>query len=494
MTATWPEAIAEPPDEVRADVAVIGSGPGGAVTACTLAEAGRDVVLLEEGPLVALEATPAFSALEMSVKYRNGGITVTLGEPKVNYAEGRCVGGGSEVNSGLYHRTPPDVLERWHAELGFACDGELDLAPHFAACEQDVSVSPLPGPAPAASLKLADGARSLGWSAIEVPRWYRYAPDGSGAGVKQSMTKTYVPRATGAGCRLLADTRVARLTRDGGFWTVHCEPARANQRGRARPFTVRARSVFVAAGAIQTPALLLRSGIRHNVGRTLHVHPTVKVVARFADVVNAPDMGVPVHQVKEFAPHLSFGCSISAPPHLALALTDHPERIPAVRDEWPHLAVYYAMSDGGRGRVRTVPGFRDPLVSFALDDADLALLADGLEKLCRCLFAAGATELLPSIRGCAPLRSEADLARLPRPLPRDRTSLMTIHCFSTTPAGDVRARTATDSLGRVHDVPELHVADASLLCGPPGVNPQGSIMALARRNALAFLDRPRTGR
>jgi choline dehydrogenase-like flavoprotein len=491
MAASWPEPIVEPPGEVRADVVVVGSGPGGAVTACTLAEAGRDVVLLEEGPLLALESTPAFSALEMRVKYRSGGITVAHGAPNVNYAEGRCVGGGSEVNSGLYHRTPPGVLERWQHDFGLAASTPDDLAPHFAACEQDLSVSPLPGPAPLASRKLADGAAQLGWSAIEVPRWYRYAPDGSGTGVKQSMTKTYVPRATGAGCRLFADTRVARLVRDGGAWSVRCEPSRRGGHGRA--FTVRAPTVFVAAGAMQTPALLLRSGIRHNVGRTLHMHPTVKVVARFDDVVNALDLGVPVHQVKEFAPRLSFGCSISAPPHLALAMADHPEQIPSVHDDWPHLAVYYAMSDGGAGRVRTVPGFRDPLVSFGLDDADLSLLADGLKKLCRCLLASGATVLYPSIRGCPPVRCEADLAQLPAFLPRDRTSLMTIHCFSSCPAGEDRARTATDSLGRVHDVPGLHVADASLLCGPPGVNPQGSVMALARRNALAFLDRGAAG-
>jgi len=486
MAASWPDAIVEPSGDVRCDVAVIGSGPGGAVTACTLAEAGRDVVLLEEGPLLELDATPAFSAQEMRAKYRNGGITVALGSPGVNYAEGRCVGGGSEVNSGLYHRTPPEVLERWRRGFALEHSSSDDMAPHFAACEQDVSVSTLPGPAPAASLRLHEGAARLGWSSMEVPRWYRYAPDGSGEGVKQSMTKTYVPRATGAGCRLLPDTRVARLGHDAGCWTLRCEPVRQGS-GR-RGFSVRARTVFVAAGAVQTPALLLRSGIRRNVGRSLHLHPTVKVVARFDDVVNAPGMGVPVHQVKEFAPHLSFGCSISAPPHLALAMTDHPERIAEVREQWPHLAVYYAMSDGGAGRVRTVPGFRDALVSFALDDADLTLLADGLAKLCRCLFAAGATVLYPSIRGCPPIRAEAELARLPALLPRDRTSLMTIHAFSTCPMGEEQSRTVADSFGRVHEAIGLHIADASLLCGPPGVNPQGSIMAFARRNALAFLD------
>jgi choline dehydrogenase-like flavoprotein len=295
------------------------------------------------------------------------------------------------------------------------------------------------------------------------------------------MSKTFIPRALAAGCRLVAGTRVLRLERDGDGWLVR-------GRGPAGAATVRAGTVFAACGAIQTPALLRRSGITRHVGESLHLHPTVKAVARFREPVNAADMGVPVHQVKEFAPHMSFGGSVSAPPHLALALTDHPGRLDALESEWMHMAVYYAMTRGGVGSVRSVPAFLDPIVRFRLTPGELAELADALKKLCRCLLAAGATTLLPSVRGSAPITSEADLAALPDALPRVQTSLMTVHAFSTCPMGEDRARSATDSFGRVHDVPGLRVADASLLCGPPGVNPQGTIMAITRRNALRFLE------
>ena len=82
-----------------------------------------------------------------------------------------------------------------------------------------------------------------------------------------------------------------------------------------------------------------------------------------------------------------------------------------------------------------------------------------------------------------------DLATLPAVLPRDRTSLMTIHAFSTCPMGENETVCAADSFGRVHGMGNLRIADASLLCDPPGVNPQGSVMAFARRNALHFLGR-----
>ncbi len=84
---------------------------------------------------------------------------------------------------------------------------------------------------------------------------------------------------------------------------------------------------------------------------------------------------------------------------------------------------------------------------------------------------------------------ESDLDRIPRPLPADGTRLTTVHLSSSCPMGENRKRSAVDSFGKVHDLERLHVADASLLCGAPGANPQGTIMAVARRNAFRFLGR-----
>ncbi|HLY38907.1 MAG TPA: GMC family oxidoreductase [Candidatus Binatia bacterium] len=479
------EPLAAPSGVVRTEVLVVGSGPGGAITAALLAEAGRDVLLLEDGVFLPLESCPPFSREEMMQKYRGGGVTVAMGTPKVAYIEGRCVGGGSEINSGLYHRTPPEVLARWRDD--FAIDGltDADLEPHFVACERDLSVTALPGAPPPASRKLADGARALGWASLEVPRWFRYDGDG-GRGTRQSMTKTYVPRALAAGCRLLPATRVLRLRANGGHWTAAAIHRPAE--GAPRTVAVDADTVFVCAGAVQTPALLRRSGITRNVGDSLGMHPTAKYVAVFPDEVNAEDMGVPAHQVKEFAPRFSFGCSISSPPYLALAMLDHPDDAARVEHEWRRMAIYYAMTGGGRGAVRPLPGFADPLVRYRLDDGELAEVGAAMVELGRCLLAAGAVALYPSIARGPRVTCEDDLGALHVPA-RDRLNLMTVHLFASCPMGERRERAAVDSFGRVHDARGLHIADASILCGPPGVNPQGTVMALARRNALAFLRR-----
>ena len=409
---------------------------------------------------------------------------MAFGANKVAYVEGLCVGGGSEINSGLYHRTPPDILETWRKDFRVEGLSEEDLRPHFEANERDLSVSLLPGAAPAASLKLHDGATRLGWKSLEIPRWFSYAKNGAAPaqGRRQSMTETFIPRFLRAGGRLLPRTAVASLRQESGRWVLAAEHRAA---GAVR---INAGTVFVSAGAVQTPALLRRSGITQNIGNSLRLHPTVKIVARFPDLVNSADMGVPVHQVKEFSPRLSFGCSISNPPYLALGLLDHPQPARDLTGDWCHWATYYAMITGaGRGTVRALPRFRSPLVRYQLTEGDRRDLADGIRKLSQALFEAGATALHPCVTRSPALTTREELSKIPAALPSGMGNLMTIHLFSSCPMGENPALCATDSFGRLHGFKNLYVADASLLCTAPGVNPQGSVMAVARRNVTHFL-------
>ena len=157
---------------------------------------------------------------------------------------------------------------------------------------------------------LRRGADALGWANSEIPRWMAYpdrsSPDG---GERQSMTRTYLPQGDAGGG---ADDRRSAAWTGCSVDGRRARSAPASPYAGGRPGTIRFQHVIVCGGAIQTPALLQRSGIRGVVGTSLAVHPTVKLAARFADAINVPD-DVPVHQVKEFAPDLSFGGSASQP-------------------------------------------------------------------------------------------------------------------------------------------------------------------------------------
>ena len=463
---------------------VIGSGAGGAPTAALLAESGFDVLVVEEGELVRQGEVVPFSLEQMDRQYRAGGVTAAIGRPSIAYTEACCVGGGTEINSGLYRRPPEDVLRRWRTEHRIA---DFDTDELYAICdevEKELSVQYVPGPAIPASEALRRGAANLGWAYDEIPRWMTYASPDVSAGRRQSMTETYLPRAAAAGAALATGTRVDRLVLGGSQAT---SAVLSDRLGRTS--TVRFRDVVVCGGAIQTPAILQRSGLRHRIGRSLAVHPTVKLTARFDEELNVPD-DVPVHQVKEFAPDLSYGGSASGPGLVALALSDHWGLFGPAIEEWRNLAVYYAaITSEGRGRVVAVPGLRDPVVTYRLTRRDRSLLGRGLARLALVMLEAGATAVYPSYRGAPVVTGRRDLAAMQGTFGVAKASVMTVHLCSTVPMGEHAGVSATDSHGLVNGTNNVYVNDASLLPDAPGVNPQASVMAVAIRNVRRFIDR-----
>lgn len=466
---------------IDTEILVIGSGAGGATTAAVLAEAGREVTVAEEGPWVEADAVEPFSLEEMTLKYRHLGASAALGSPPIAYAEGRCVGGSTEINSGLWHRLPEPLIEEWSERYAISDFSPTALAGFAARVEEWQSVSTLPSAPPLSSALLERGATKLGWRSVEFPRVFRF--EGNRA-TKQTMTRTLLPRAVSAGARVLPECRIDRLVTGSGRVTGALGRRRVD--GREERIEVRCDHVFVCGGAIQTPALLQRSGIRRRIGTGLKVHPTIKIAARFPHPVDHG--GVPMHRVTEFAPALTIGGSASRRGHVALALADSGAEFGPALDDWEHVSVYYAaIRSDACGRVLAVPGLRDPIVSYRLTDSDVSRLARGLVHLGELLLAAGATELYPSVTGGRVVRSPGELLSWWDAVDRSRSNLMTVHLTSTVRMGENREWAEADSFGRVHCWENLHVNDASLLPEAPGVNPQAAIMTVAVRNAEHFL-------
>ena len=473
-------------ERLDAEVVVIGSGAGGATTAATLAEAGFDVLVLEEGPWVDQGATVPFSLDQMAQQYRSGGLTAASGSRRWSTPRDAAL-----VEAPRSTVVSTVGLRVKSSSVGPGSTGSMTSTPTTSnrsrdEVEKELTIGPVPGGRwGEPSDRLRRGAEVLGWQHDESPRWMVYAEGATASeGKRQSMTRTYLPRAQAAGARLMTDVRVDRLQLRGT-----CADTATYTRfedGRAIVGSVRFRHVFVCGGAIQTPALLQRSKVHGNIGRNLAVHPTVKLAARFRDELNIPD-DVPVHQVKEFAPGLSFGGSASHPGLVALSLLDNWREHSVAVDSWRRMSVYYAaITSEGRGRVQAIPGMRDPLVTYRLTRRDRALLQSGLARLTYLMIHAGAQEVYPSFRGAPIVRSERDLPAMQARFAASKASVMTVHLCSTVPLGEDLSRCGADSFGRVHGLTNVYVNDASLLPDAPGVNPQGSVMALAVRNARRF--------
>jgi choline dehydrogenase-like flavoprotein len=460
---------------------VIGSGPGGAITASILALSGHNVLVLEEGRD---ESGPfSFYSLKEMDRYRHGGVSVTRGTPKVFYLEGCCLGGASEINAGLYHRPPEALFDQWAKGYGLKNFRSKDLAAFFEMNEKDLEVGAVPcGHGPGSGL-IECGSRVLGWKSVRLARLWEYSVKNP-QGQRRSMSRSFIPQAQKAGAKFLLGTKVKKINfRSARAFEALCVSPQEN-----RATTVRFKTVFVCAGAIQTPLLLRQSGLRHNIGDRLKTHLSARLLACFDGKASDPAEGVPSVQVSEFKPQLTLGGSYSSPAFLASWLADRPD-FAGLMQSPSNLGIFYAsVMAKSQGRVRPDLFSGEAVLSMDVNKDDLLSLGDGLYKLGQMLFAAGAAVVYSPLPGRKDFRAPEDL----RPLRNDPldygVDLSTMHLFSSCPMGEDMSLCALDSFGRVHGQNNIYVNDASMLPDAPGTNPQALIMAIARRNILNWLE------
>ena len=478
----------------RPSAVVIGSGAGGSVTALELASRGFDVTMIEEGARRSLSDYGAESTEAMRQIYRSRGMTPILGSIPIGYVEGCTLGGSTEINSGFWHRTPREVLIGWGARYGLDGASPADLEPHFAWAEKHVNVG-VAASWPKSTQVFARGAEAMGWSAPEVPRAAKDCQNtnacaqGCPRGAKQGMSRSLLPLAEAAGVRVVPRCRAKLLLKDGRRVTgVFAEVTRDD--GTIELTRLDADHVFVCCGPTETPALLRRSGFRLHVGDTLRIHPALKVVARFNEEIDAAHSVLPLVQVKEFWPEITLGGAFFSPGHLAMQLSENwPELRDRMTDHTKMATYYVAVKGTGRGSVRTSLWGDATILRYAVSNEDVYNLSRGLARLAELLLAAGAQEVYPGLHGVSTIRKEVDAVRwLDERIPRSALSLTTVHAFSSCPIGERRDLCAADSFGKVFSADNLYINDASMLPDSPGVNPQGSVMAFARRNVLHFLD------
>jgi len=486
--------------KLECGVVVVGSGAGGATVAAELAEAGVDVIVLEEGGYHPTGSFTAETGRALRTLYRDGGGGMAIGRPSVLFAEGRCVGGSTVVNGGMSWRTPTRVLDRWAEQEGVLAIGEEDLDPYFARAESLLSVE-LQDPETIGrdSELFKAGADAKGWNIVPNRRNQLHCAGtnscntGCPTGAKRSMLVTSVPRALSRGARLFADCRVDRVTRSGAAVTgVAGHVVRPG--GRKGPaIAVRARTVIVAGGAIQTPALLLRSGLRSasgQLGRNLSLHPNAVVTAFFDEDVTGWHGVHQAFQIREFA---ADGLLLTAvnltPTMLAGILPAYGRELGALMADYNRIVTAGPLvTDTGTGRIRNVPGV-GPQVFYSLADRDAARVVRGVELTAEALFAAGARRVLLPFAGAPEVRSPGELRHLlARPVPRRSLQLYSIHLMGTARMSEDPRRGVVGSFGEFHGVPGLFVTDASLFPGPIGINPMETVVALALRNAQRLIE------
>ncbi len=486
---------------LECDVVVVGSGAGGAVMAAELAEAGLDVIVVEEGGYHPTSELTHETTKMVRMLHRDGGASVSVGSPPIAFQEGCAVGGSTVVNGGMLWRTPEKILERWRREDSVEAIRPAEMERYFERVERRISARHQdPWTIGRDNQLLKDGADKLGWKVLPNIRNQLHCAGsnncafGCPTGAKRSTLVTYVPRALHFGARLYADCRVDRVMMRDGCAVGVAGHVVAGNGAAAQQFTVRAKAVVAAAGAMQTPALLLRSGVRSpsgRIGRNLSMHPNVKVIARFDEPVEGWKGVHQAFQVREFQDEGFLFAAVNIPPSIvSLGSPMWGDALGELLFDYNHLVTAgMLLEDSVTGRVRLGLGGQ-PLAFYSMSDFDALRLVRGCALLCELLFSVGATRIVLPFEGAPDLRSIDDVRGLfSRPIDKRGFEVMTVHMMGTCAIGEDPARHVCDSYGAVRGSEGLYVADASLFPSPIGVNPMETIMALATRNAERLLER-----
>ena len=499
-----------PPQTLEADVLVIGTGAGGGITAELLARAGMRVIMLEEGPL---KTSTDFNQLESEAYpslYQDSAARKT-DDKAINILQGRCVGGSTTVNWTSSFRTPSDTLAFWRDRFGLGDLTDDAMAPYFQQAERRLNVSTWLTPPNENNELLRRGAAQLGIPAAAILRnvkgCWNLGSCGMGCptNAKQSMLLTSVPTALSHGATLVVNTRAMRLNiRNGRVTTVSAEYFDKKTASSHIPLSksaieIKCAHVVVAGGAINSPALLLRSQApdpHDRLGWRTFLHPVVMSSARMAQRVEgwagAPQTIYSDHFLGTQPIDGPMGYKLEAPPiHPVIFASSIPgfgEVQADMLKTFAHQHILLALlrdgfapeSAGGRVSVRAdgSPSIAYPLNDFVMEGARRALLS-----MAEIQFAGGAQTVLPVHEQAKPYTSwaEAKAAIAQLPMVSLQTRVVSAHVMGGCGMAAGPEQGVVRPNGVHWQVANLSVHDGSLFPTSIGANPQLSVYGLVNR-------------
>lgn len=472
-----------------ADVCVIGSGPGGAVSALRLAEAGLSTLVVERGPRVAAPDT-SFREIEMVPRlYKDGGLQQNT-SLDMFILQGSCVGGSAVLSNMVMLRPDDRVFEQWRrlgadlqpGDISCYFEGIEDALRVDTARQENVSSS---------TIAFMDAARSLGLSPISMNKALGdctgcgYCNTGCPFGSKHSPLETYLPSAESRGARVLAETSVERIVhRRGRVQELMCLDLATGDAVR-----IRARQYVLSGGAINSSGLLLKSGIRKNVGTRLSFNGAVMLTAEYAEEVD----GFDGDQMTMFYRGNGYIVEPTHNPLMGAALTtpgwfeDHGDLMKRQRN-----LAYTGVLVGteATGRVIHSPFFGHEETQFRPTERDMGLIRVGLKEAARVLLEAGAARVLLPTYELIEIQTKAEIEKIDAAVTDVRRIVFgSSHPMGGNPWCDDPSRGVVDRDLAVHGFENLHVVDASVFPSCIGVNPIETIMAIAEYGSRRILAR-----
>jgi len=467
-----------------ADVVVIGSGAAGAILAYRLAEQGRDVVVLERGPHIPSRKI-SDDEVAMYLRLYNEGALQLARDFRFTVLQGMAVGGSTLINNAVCFRAPDHVLEAWNDEWQAGLD--LDrLRSSYKDVEEWFEVDKAdPKTVTPGSKVFVDGVRKLGLGEAELVKvnigkclGCGYCNIGCQFDRKKSTLVHVLPAAQKdfpGRVRVVPDCRVDAIeSSDGHASGVVCDIDGKTHR-------VKAKTVVVSAGAVNSSVLLLNSGLkRSRAGERLHFNIVTPLTADAGYKIDSYD-GLQISH--SYAPRNGDRYILETwfnPPatHSLVMPGWFGQHYDNMRRYDRMVAAGVVVGTIGPGRVK--PKRTGPDISYTPHRDDLRQMVAGMKQLARIMLAGGAERVMPQTYLLHELRSEKDLSVLDQYVEHNEgLGLNSAHPQGGNPISRDWRTGVVDPSFRVHGMDNVYVCDASVFPTSITVNPQLTVMALA---------------
>lgn len=487
---------------LRADVVVVGSGAGGAVAAYELAKSGRSVIVLEAGRYVPSSDFKEDMTDSMWRMYQDAGLqTNSTGD--LILLQGAVVGGSTVISATTSARLPDHVLKAWAEEHGLENLTPEQLKPHFDKIEKNLGVHVNePHEINDASNLVIQGCESMGWSWKPLSRNVKQCAltglclAGCPSDRKLSMLVTYLPWAVAEGAEIYGDAHVDFVNgRNGRATGVEGRFIDPESKQVVATFQVESQIVILAAGPIQTPLLLQKSGFGRQsgmVGRNLSVRPGVSVFGKFPEPVYGWRGALTGIRVDHFHTkennYLDMETGLAAPVQLISQgeLGEGEDHVRFMKEYKYFAALNVFVQDHGQGYVQWIgdPVNGDKRIEWNLSRAEFDSLRQGLRHAGRVMFAAGAEKVYLPAYDRTSANSVFELDAAVDKIAYGSLGLYTMRMIAYNPQGTCRMgkdpfSSVVNPWGEVHEMKGLFVVDASLFPSELTVNPQITVSAMA---------------
>jgi choline dehydrogenase-like flavoprotein len=471
---------------LQADVIVVGSGSGGAIAAYELARAGKKVIIIEAGRYVPSSSFKEDLTDSMQRMYQDNALqTNSTGD--LILLQGSLVGGSSVVDATICERLPAAVLKEWQKDHGLENLTAEDMNAHYEKIESRLAVHENePHEINDCANIVVRGCEAMGWSWKPLTRNVRqcaltgHCISGCASDRKQSMLVTYLPWAIASGAEIFSDAHVDFVNmRNGRASGVEGRIVDPDTKQVVSTFIAEAQLVILAAGAVQTPLILQKSGIGQlgdMVGRNLSVHPSVTVIGKFSEAVYGWRGALTGVQVNQFynkdTGYVLMESGLAAPMQLVSQgeLGEGDAHVRFMEEYKNFAALNVFVHDHGQGYVHWVgdPYTGEKRVEWNLSRDEFDDFKAALKSAGRVMFAAGAVKVHLPAYDLVSANNVFELDKAVDKIEYGSLGLYTLRMLAYEPQGTCRMgkdpfTSVVNPYGETHEVKGLFITDASIL-------------------------------